>query len=76
MTKEQNIKSKTKQNTCKLEDECSESGKMQQMRRPDDASQSLQSLRKLQQERDYQSRRLMRPKNRILAGVLFFCTPK
>ena len=35
-----------------MENECSELSKVQQVRCSDDASQSVQSLRKLQQERN------------------------
>ena len=39
--KNKTSKARRDKKTCKLEDECSKPGKMQQMRRPDDASQSL-----------------------------------
>ena len=46
---------------------------MQQMRRPDDASQSLQRVRKLQQERNRESRRLITTiRSRIHKGSAFF----
>ena len=39
--KNKSSKARRDKRRAKLENECSESGKMQQMRRPDDASQSL-----------------------------------
>ena len=52
-----NKSSKARRDKRKLENERSQFGKMQQVRRINDATQSLPCMRKLQQERDYQNGR-------------------
>ena len=56
-----------------MEDVCSGISKMQQMRRIDDASQSMQEMRLLQQKRNYCSRLMQeKPKPLVNTGVIGF----